>query len=83
MNRDGSEQRRVLAHRHFAGSPHSLSWSPDGSAIAFESSSAPDCTGVAVVELTTTAVRRLTTCTGPFRLALAPSWKPAAGGEMP
>jgi Tol biopolymer transport system component len=77
MNRDGTGEKLLLAHQHFASGPESLTWSPDGRTIAFETSPVRDCTAVALVDADAGSVRRLTSCSGFFRVALAPSWQPA------
>jgi len=76
MSRDGTGERLVLAHRHFADGPKNLAWSPDGRTIAFETSPTRDCTAVALVGVDGGAVRRLTECKGSRRAALAPAWQP-------
>jgi Tol biopolymer transport system component len=77
INRDGTGEKLVLAHSHFASGPSSLAWSPDGLTIAFETSPAIGCSEVAVVSVEGGAVRRLTSCTRPREVALAPVWQPA------
>jgi Tol biopolymer transport system component len=81
MNRDTTGERLLLEHRHFASGPASLAWSPDGRTIAFETSPSRDCTAVVLVGAGGGAVRRLTSCRGYFRVALAPAWQPAEDTE--
>ena len=78
MARDGSGERLVLSHRHFAGGPESLAWSPDGQTIAFETSPTPECTAIHVVDVASARVRPLTSCTKKRDSALAPSWQRAS-----
>ena len=78
VDRDGTGERLVLEHRHFTSGSYSLAWSPDGRTIAFETSPAADCTAVALVDVDSGAVRRLTTCTRSSPGALGPSWQPDA-----
>jgi TolB protein len=80
MNRDGTGQRRLLEHRHYATSPFSMSWSPDGDMLAFETSPAVGCTGISVVEVRTAVLRPLTSCTRSADSTLAPAWQPDARG---
>ena len=77
VNRDGSGERLVLAHRHFADGPYSLTWSPDGRTIAFETSPARECTAISLVEIESGAVRALTSCARQSESAVAPAWQPA------
>jgi Tol biopolymer transport system component len=83
MNRDGTGERLVLANQHFADGSYNLTWSPDGQTIAFETSPTRDCTAVALVDVDGGAVRRLTSCTGSLRVALAPAWQPGEAASRP
>jgi TolB protein len=76
-NRDGSGESTLLRHKLYSETSYGLSWSPDGRYIALESGSL-DCTVVASVDVESKHQRRLTTCVGPFRAAVAPSWQPRA-----
>lgn len=78
MARDGSGERLVLRHQHFAGGPESLAWSADGRTIAFETSPTPECTAIHLVDVASARVRPLTSCTKKRDSALAPSWQPAS-----
>jgi Tol biopolymer transport system component len=81
INRDGSGESLVLEHNLYSETSYGLSWSPDGRSIVFETGDL-DCTVVATLRLTSRNVRRLTSCTGPFRASVAPSWQPqAVGGD--
>jgi Tol biopolymer transport system component len=77
MNRDGTDQRLVLEHRHFASGPYSLAWSPDGRKVAFETSSELGCTSISTVSAAGGAARPLTACTRPRESSAAPAWQPA------
>jgi len=77
INRDGSGESVVLRHKLYSETTYGLSWSPDGRRIAFETGSL-DCTVVATVGVNSRDRRRLTSCMGPFRAAVAPSWQPRA-----
>lgn len=77
MNRDGSDQSLVLEHRHFASGPYSLTWSPDGRKIAFETSSELGCTSISTMSAAGGATHPLTTCTRPREASAAPAWQPA------
>ena len=77
INRDGSGESLLLEHKLYAETSYGLSWSPDGRTIAFETGEL-DCTVVATVQIATGHVRRLTSCTGPFRASVGPSWQPQA-----
>jgi TolB protein len=77
IGRDGTGERLVLAHRHFAPGPSKLAWSPDGRTIAFETSPSRECTVIALVGVDGGPVRPLTSCTKPSEIALAPVWQPA------
>jgi len=75
MNRDGTGERLVLAH-HLTDDPYSLTWSPDGRTIAFETSPALECTAIHLVDVASGSVRPLTSCTRRRDSALSPSWQP-------
>jgi len=75
MNRDGTGERLVLAH-HFTSDPYSLTWSPDGQTIAFETSPALECTAIHQVDVASGRVRPVTSCTRKRDSALSPSWQP-------
>jgi TolB protein len=77
MNRDGTGERLVLAHQHFADGPYSLTWSSDGRTIAFETSPTRECTAISLVEIESGAVRALTSCARQSESAVAPAWQPA------
>ncbi len=81
INRDGTGERLVLAHTHFASGPSKLAWSPDGRTIAFETSPSRECAAVALVPVGGGAVRTLTSCGDSLRVALAPAWQPAVSPE--
>ena len=83
VDRDGTGERLVLAHRHFAAGPSSLAWSPDGRTIAFETSPSRLCTAVALVRVDGGPVRRLTSCENPSLGTLAPAWQPVERAEGP
>jgi Tol biopolymer transport system component len=75
INRDGSGESLLLEHKLYSETSYGLSWSPDGRTIALETG-ALDCTVVATVQIATGHVRRLISCTGPFRASVGPSWQP-------
>ncbi len=77
MNRDGTGERQIHAHRLFAYSPYSLAWSPDGRSIAFETSSAIECVSISVLGVASASVRPLTSCSRPRDATVAPAWQPA------
>jgi Tol biopolymer transport system component len=77
INRDGSGESLVLRHKLFSETSYGLSWSPDGRSIVLETGEL-DCTVVATVRIASPGLRRLTSCTGPFRAAVGPSWQPDA-----
>ncbi len=77
MNRDGTGERLVLAHQHFADGPYSLSWSPNGRTIAFETSPTRECTAISLVDVESGAVRPLTSCMRQSESAVAPAWQRA------
>jgi TolB protein len=76
MSRDGSGERLLLAHQHFAEGPQGLAWSPDGQSVAFETSPARDCTAIHLVDVESGRVRPLTSCTRKRDSALSPTWQP-------
>ena len=77
INRDGSGESILLQHKLYSETSYGLSWSPDGRNIAFETGSF-DCTVVATIGVANRSQRRLTSCVGPFRAAVGPSWQPQA-----
>jgi TolB protein len=77
LDRDGSNERRLLEHKLFAYSPYSLAWSPDGRSLAFETSSMFGCTSISILDVGSGAVRPLTTCSRPREATVAPDWQPA------
>ena len=77
MKPDGSDQRLVLEHQHYASGPYSLAWSPDGTRIAFETSSLLGCTSISTVGLVSGTSRPLTTCERPRDSSAAPAWQPS------
>jgi Tol biopolymer transport system component len=77
INRDGSGESLVLRHKLFSETSYGLSWSPDGRSLALETGEL-DCTVVASVRIANPELRRLTACSGPSRLSVAPSWQPDA-----
>ena len=79
INRDGSGESLVLEHKLYSETEYGLSWSPDGRTIAFETGA--HCTVIATVQIASERIRRLTSCTGPFRAAVGPSWQPQAVHE--
>jgi TolB protein len=83
MNRDGTSERLVLAHQHFADGPYSLTWSPDGRTIGFETSPTRECTAISLVEIQSGAVRALTSCARQSESAVAPAWQPDADAGEP
>jgi Tol biopolymer transport system component len=77
MRPDGTGERLVLAHEHFASGPSRLSWSPDGRMLAFETSASRECSVIALVGVRDGSVRRLTSCARPAETAVGPAWQPA------
>jgi Tol biopolymer transport system component len=75
INRDGSGESLVLRHKLFSETAYGLGWSPDGRSIVLETGEL-DCTVVATIRVAKPQLRRLTSCTGPFRAAVGPSWQP-------
>ena len=80
INRDGSDASLLLEHKLYSETSYGLSWSPDGRTIAFETGEL-DCTVVATAQIATRHVRRLTSCSGPFRASVGPSWQPQVTEE--
>ena len=80
INRNGLGESLVLEHKLYSETEYGLSWSPDGRSIAFETGEL-DCAVVATVQVATGHVRRLTSCSGPFRASVGPSWQPRATQE--
>jgi len=78
VGRNGSGERLVLAHQHYASGPVNLSWSPNGEELAFETSPSVLCSAISVVTVDTGAVRRLTTCARVSESVLSPAWQPSA-----
>ncbi len=78
VNRDGTGERLLLEHRYFAYSSYSLSWSPDGRTIAFETSPTIECSAVHLVDIASRRVKPLTSCTRRRDSAVAPTWQPLA-----
>jgi Tol biopolymer transport system component len=83
IDRDGTGERLLLTHTHFASGPAKLAWSPDGSTIAFETSSVIGCSSISLLVVASGAVRPLTACTKPIESTLAPAWQPNAEAERP
>jgi Tol biopolymer transport system component len=77
INRDGSGESLVLRHTLFSETSYGLSWSADGRSIVLETGEL-DCTVVATVRIASPKLRRLTSCTGPFRASVGPAWQPDA-----
>jgi len=77
MDRDGGGERLLLSHRHFSSGPYSLSWSPDGRTIAFETSPTRECTAISLLDVDSGSVRPLTACSKARESAVAPTWQPA------
>jgi len=67
----------VLAHQHFADGPYSLTWSPDGRTLAFETSPNVECVAISTVDVERGVVRPLTACVRQSESAVAPAWQPA------
>jgi Tol biopolymer transport system component len=81
IGRDGSDERLLLRHQHFASGLYSLAWSPDGRTLAFQTSPTRQCTAISLIAVETRAVRALTTCTRPRESAVSPAWQPDADAE--
>jgi TolB protein len=77
MNRDGTGERQVLSHELSAYRPYSLSWSPDGRTIAYETSTAIGCVSISLLDVASGSVRPLTSCSRPRETTVAPAWQPA------
>jgi Tol biopolymer transport system component len=77
MNRDGSEERQLLAHKLFRYAPYSLAWSPDGTTLAFETSSSPECVSISLLDVAIGSIQPLTSCSRPREVTVAPTWQPA------
>ena len=77
INRNGLGESLLLEHKLYSETSYGLSWSPDGRSVAFETGEL-DCTVVATVQIATGRVRHLSSCTGPFRASVGPSWQPQA-----
>ena len=75
INTDGSGERSVLKPRHFASGPWSLAWSPDGRALALETSSRIGCLAISTVELRSHRVQPMTSCRKPAESSMAPNWQ--------
>ncbi len=80
LTRNGLGESLVLEHKLYSETSYGLGWSPDGRSIAFETGEL-DCTVVATVQIATGHVRHLTSCNGPFRASVGPSWQPQAAQE--
>lgn len=76
MNRDGSGERLILQHKNVTGGLYSLSWSPDGRTLAFETSPTLVCTAISLVDVKSEAVSPLTSCTGQRDSTGYPAWQP-------
>jgi Tol biopolymer transport system component len=81
VNREGTGERLVLEHRLYSYTSYSVSWSPDGQTLAFETSPNRLCNAVALVPVDGGPVRRLTSCKRPAQGALAPAWQPDVTGR--
>ena len=77
VNRDGSDERPVLKPRHFASGPYSLAWSPDGRALALETSSMIGCVSISTVDVRSHRVRPMTSCRKPVESTMSPTWQPS------
>jgi Tol biopolymer transport system component len=77
IDRDGSHEERLLDYELFADAPYSLSWSPDGRSLAFETSAELGCTSISVLDLDTRSLRAVTSCARPRDATVAPTWQPA------
>ena len=77
MDRDGGGERLLLSHRHFSSGPYSLSWSPDGRTIAFETSPTRECTAISLLDVDSGSARPLTSCSNARESTVAPTWQPA------
>ena len=75
INSDGSGERSVLTPRHFANGPYSLAWSPDGRALALETSSKIGCVSISTLDVRSRRVRPMTSCRKPVESTMAPSWQ--------
>jgi Tol biopolymer transport system component len=76
MNRDGSNLRELLRHQLFEFFSYGLTWSPDGSTIAFETSPNRACTAISLVDVENRTVRPLTSCERQRDSTRAPAWQP-------
>jgi len=83
IDRDGTGETLLHENQLFAPYSGSLSWSPDGRTIAFETSPSIGCVDVALVAVEGRSVSRLTSCTKPTETALAPVWQPAEATGRP
>lgn len=77
-NRDGSGERLVLKHKNVTGGLYSLSWSPDGRTLAFETSPTLLCTAISLVDVKSRAVRPVTSCARQRDSTGYPAWQPDA-----
>jgi TolB protein len=75
MNRDGTGRRRVLTY-DFLGSPRRLSWSPDATSLAVETTSDAGCAELSLLDLASGRLRKLAPCTRPREEAVSPNWQP-------
>ena len=76
INRDGTDETRVHAHKASVGGLYSLAWSPDGRTIAFVTSPNPECTAISLFDLADGDIRPLTSCERPRESTRAPTWQP-------
>jgi Tol biopolymer transport system component len=76
MNRDGSNLRDLLRNQLFDFFSYGLTWSPDGTSIAFETSPNRECTAISTVDVRSGVVRRLTSCERRKDSTRSPAWQP-------
>ncbi len=77
INRDGSGEKRLHAHKASVGGLYSLAWSPDGGTLAFVTSPNPECTAISLIDLADGDIRPLTSCERPRESTRSPTWQPA------
>jgi Tol biopolymer transport system component len=81
INRDGSDEKRVHAHKASVGGLYSLAWSPDGRTVAFVTSPNPECTAISLIDLAEGDIRPLTSCDRPSESTRSPTWQPDSDAQ--
>jgi Tol biopolymer transport system component len=80
---DGSGATLLARHRHFDRYPGNLTWSPDGTTIAFTTSPRYDCTAIHLLDVRSGDRRPLTSCVPSAHVADSPAWQPDTTAGAP